>query len=82
MYDSADAITQMGALGIDVGFMLVYILGAVCAGAVALVGLGFGWRHLSVYIYNHGGNFRHFGKPPYKGYNRWRSYKWNLNHTA
>lgn len=58
---------------------------------IFLVGLQWAYRSLSgnfgLWIYNGGLGtsnqfLRNLGKPPYKGYNRWRSPEWNSEHTA
>jgi len=82
MYDSAIVLSQWAVLSLSAGQMLVASISVVLAGAVALLGLGYGFRSLSLYIYNNGGVLRRFGKPRWKGYNRWRSEKWNMEHTA
>jgi len=42
------------------------------------------FRRGQLWLYNGGlgERLRNFGTPPYKGYNRWRSRRWNLEHTS
>lgn len=82
MYNSTNVITQFAAQAIQIGTIISAVVVAVLATAVALMGLGFGFERLRLYIYNHGGAFRGFGTPPYKGYKWYRSQKWNAEHTA
>jgi len=77
------AQTLFTLLANEVSFMLTYILGVILTVLAALLGLGFAVRRVSLWIYDGGlgTGIRHFGKPPWKGYNRWRSEKWNMEHT-
>jgi len=50
MYATTSAITSLTSLFGDVGVLLTAVIATILAGAVALLGLGFGWRHLKKYI--------------------------------
>lgn len=50
MYASSSAITGLNGAFSDAGAILVIAIAATLAGGVALLGLGFAWRHLKHYI--------------------------------
>jgi len=50
MYSIANAVTNLGTMFTDTGTILVASIATILTGAVALVGLGFGWRHLKKYV--------------------------------
>jgi len=81
--DVTSAQTLFSFLTNEVAFLLFYIIGLLLTMLAALLGLGYGIRHVSLWIYDGGmgERIRHFGKPPWKGYNRWRSKEWNMEHT-
>lgn len=78
------AQTLFSFMASEVSFMLMYLLGILLALLAALLGLSFGINRTMLWIYDGGlgERVRHFGKPPWKGYNRWRSEKWNMEHTT
>jgi len=72
-------------LTMDVSTLLGVFLGVVVAILAAVLGLGFGLSSVATWIYNKEvslGLGHHFGAVPWKGYNRWRSRQWNMEHTA
>ena len=50
MYATSSALTALTSMFTDTGTLLVAVIGTILAGAVALLGLGFGFRHLKKYI--------------------------------
>lgn len=50
MYASSTAITTLQGAFSDTGSILVVAIAAVVAGAIALMGLGFGLRHLKKWV--------------------------------
>jgi len=50
MFATSSALTSLTAAGADSGTMIVAGLSIAIAGGVALLGLGFGWRHLKKYV--------------------------------
>jgi len=47
MYATSTAITQINTLFTDTGTVVTLVVAGVLAGALALVGVGFAWRHLT-----------------------------------
>jgi len=47
MYSTSTAATQLATMFTDTGTLIGIVIAAVLTGAIALVGLGFGWRHLT-----------------------------------
>jgi len=50
MWTAASTTGVLATMFTDTGTILVAVIGTVLAGAVALMGLGFGFRHLKKYI--------------------------------
>jgi len=50
MYASTSALTSFTGMFNDTGTLLVASIAVILGGAVALLGLGFAWRHLKKYI--------------------------------
>jgi len=50
MYSIANAVTNVGTMFTDTGTILVAVIATILVGAVALLGLGFGFRHLKKYV--------------------------------
>lgn len=50
MWNATSTITAMNTVLGDVGLILTAVIVGILAGAVAMLGLGFGWRHLKKYI--------------------------------
>jgi len=50
MYSIANAVTNLSSMFTDTGTILVASIATILTGAVALMGLGFGWRHLKKYV--------------------------------
>jgi len=50
MFATSSALTSLTAAGADTGTMVVAGLAIAVAGGIALMGLGFGWRHIRKYI--------------------------------
>jgi len=50
MYSTSTAATQLATMFTDTGTLVGIVIAAVVAGAIALMGLGFGFRHLKKYI--------------------------------
>jgi len=65
----------------QVSVFFVFYFGIFLGILAALWGLHFGVDRMMTWIYNYGGAMRSFGKPRWKGYNRFRSEKWNMEHT-
>lgn len=83
MIDFSQIIAVFNENSISLGSIIAYAITAILGTLVALYGLGFGIQKLMLYIYNTGGQYRHvFGTLPYKGYKRFHSEKWNMEHTA
>jgi len=81
MFTAASAQALFLSLTSDVSYLLGAFLGILLAVLAALLGLGFGIQRMLLWVYNNGGPFRDMGTPPWRGYNRWRSKKWNMEHT-
>lgn len=83
MFSTTTTEVLFALLANEVSFILFYTLGLLLSMLAGLLGLGFAIRRVSLWIYDGGlgDRIRHFGKPPWKGYNRWRSHKWNMEHT-
>jgi len=84
MFSTTTAKTFFSSMAYDISFLLLYELGLTLSILAALLSLGFALRRVSLWIYDGGlgESARNFGKPPWKGYNRWRSRRWNIEHTA
>jgi len=50
MYSTTTAATQLASMFADTGDLVAIVIAAVVVGLVALLGLGFGIRHLRKYI--------------------------------
>ena len=50
VYSTTTAAAEWNSSAADIGYMIGLSLVAVLGGAAALIGLGFGWRHLKKYI--------------------------------
>jgi len=50
MYATSSVLTNLTGMFSDTGVILVATIGVILAGAVALLGLGFGFRHLKKYV--------------------------------
>lgn len=50
MWNAASTTAALAAAFTDTGTILVASIGTILVGAVALLGLGFGWRHLKKYV--------------------------------
>jgi len=50
MYSTSTAATQLATMFTDSGTLIAIVVAAVVVGLVALLGLGFGIRHLKKYI--------------------------------
>jgi len=50
MYATSSALTALASLFSDTGVILTAIIGVILAGLIALLGLGFGVRHVRKYI--------------------------------
>jgi len=50
MYATTSVLTNLSAMFADTGTIMVAVIATILAGAVALLGLGFGWRHLKKYV--------------------------------
>lgn len=81
MFDATSTVSVLNSSFSHVGIILAIILPTLVTSLVALYGLGFSIEKLKLWIYNGGlgrNEFvRNFGTPPWRGYNRWRSPKWN-----
>jgi len=66
------------------GLFLALVVGALVVAVAALMGLGYGISKLAVWITGdysvRVGGF-YLANTPYKGYSRWHSQKWNMDHT-
>jgi len=62
----------------DFGSSLLYIVGAFLVIAVGVLIFKIGWGWLHDQSYSIGGFYLH--NLPYKGYKRFRSRKWNMEH--
>jgi len=85
MWTAASTTAVLALTFTNVGTMLGYFIGTVVSCLVALLGLSFSVRSVATWIYNQEVNYglnHHFGAVPWAGYNRFRSKKWNLEHTA
>jgi len=65
----------------DVSVLFIYLFGILLGICAAVLGLYFGLDRMLHWIYNEGGSMRGFGTLRWKGYNRFRSEKWNMEHT-
>lgn len=87
-YGPSAAITDLGTAFGGAGTILGIGLAAILIGLASLFGLAFGITKLIKYItgpsWDRSGQIMgfYYAKTPYKGYNRWRSKKWNMEHTA
>jgi len=50
MYATTSALVSLASLFSDVGIVLAAVISVILAGLVALLGLGFGVRHVRKYI--------------------------------
>jgi len=50
MWVAASTTAALATAFTDTGTILTAVIATILAGAVALLGLGFGWRHLKKYI--------------------------------
>ena len=50
MWDIGSTTTQIGTLFTQTGTILGYTIPVIISTALAMVGLGFGWRHLKKYV--------------------------------
>jgi len=50
MFGTTTALVQLASAGADTKVLIVSSLAIAIAGGVALLGLGFGWRHLKKYV--------------------------------
>jgi len=50
LWTIASTTEQIGTLFVDAGIVLAYVIPVVITTALAMVGLGFGWRHLKKYV--------------------------------
>lgn len=76
---------------ISLGVVIALSITSIVTGLVALFGLRYGLVKLVSYIYHADGTTNWLGRhwswydqltyKPYKGYNRLRSRKWNMEHT-
>lgn len=62
----------------DFGTSLLYIVGACLVIALGVLIFKIGWGWLNDKSYSLGGYYLH--NLPYKGYKRFRSKKWNMEH--
>jgi len=87
---TAQAVFQQ--MGYAISYLLTFTL--ITSGSIfmAMLMLGWGIRHVGAWIFDvpigtriydgaFGERLRYFGKPPWRGYNRWRSAEWNREHT-
>lgn len=81
--DTIQAKLLFVGLTSDTSSLLFQFLIVLLSMLAALLGLGYGLRHVALWIYNGGlgESVRHFGTPPWKGYKWYRSKKWNMEHT-
>lgn len=86
MYGIASTTETLNTLFLNGGTLLAFSIGTILLGLVGLLGLGFGIDKLMRYITGNGfdrsgqiGGF-YYWNTPYKGYNRWRSRTWNMEH--
>jgi len=84
MFTTTQAMELFTNMTQDVSAILVSSLLVFLGILAALLGLSFGINHVATWIYDGGlgDNMRYFGKSPWKGYKRFHSYKWNVEHTA
>lgn len=68
-------LLAIGTLGASV----VVIIATTLSLGVAYLIFTYGWRLINDKSFMIGGFYIH--NTPYKGYNRWRSKKWNMEHT-
>lgn len=83
MYNSTDVITLFTQNFLQLGEIIAFTIGTIVGACVALLGLGYGISKLAVYIT--GDQSVRFGdlylaSLPYKGYKRFHSKKWNMEH--
>jgi len=50
MYATSSALTSLASMFTDTGVILAAVISVILAGTVALLGLGFGVRHVKKYI--------------------------------
>lgn len=50
MFDATSTLAALGVAYADTGTEVTYIVGVILLGLVALLGLGFGVRHLRKYV--------------------------------
>jgi len=83
MYATSTAMAQMQSVFLTGGIFISAAIATVMTAVAGLLGLGFSLEKVNLWIYNGGlgERFRNFGTPPWKGYNRWRSRKWNMEHS-
>lgn len=84
MFTTTQATQLFTNMTQDISTILVSSLLILLGILAALLGLSFGTNRVMLWIYDGGlgERIRHFGKPPWKGYNRWHSEKWNMEHTT
>lgn len=65
-----------------VGFLIAISIATIAVALAGLGGLGFGISALRRWIFDQSRQFGgiYMGKLPYKGYHRFRSKKWNMEH--
>jgi len=87
-YGPTAAITDITTTFTGAGALLAVVFGSILVGLVGLFGIGYGVRKLIMYItgpsWDRSGTIGgfYYARTPYKGYNRWRSKEWNMEHTA
>jgi len=88
IYNPTNAIEDITTTFSGAGALLAVVFGSILVGLVGLFGIGYGVRKLTMYItgpsWDRSGTIGgfYYARTPYKGYNRWRSRKWNMEHTA
>jgi len=84
MYTIASTTEQIATISVNTGTIIAVVIGGVLITFVALLGLGLSARSIKDIMEDR--SIRLFGyylrDKPYASYNRWRSQKWNMEHTA
>jgi len=85
MITANSAIAQLGIALSDEGAIMLFAITSIVASLVALMGLGFGLSRLIVWVTGDEsarvGGF-YVARTPYKGYKRFHSQEWNMEHTV
>lgn len=78
------ALEIIAGLFFDAAALIGIAVAACLSIVIALLGISYAWEAIGRWIYNGGmgQNLRYLGKSPWKGYHRFRSFRWNVQHTS